>query len=111
MSAEAGACRPNLLDVVNLINLNAVKQQVNEIVMSLVISDDVLKASGLSEGELLLEIVLMLFRQDRISLGKASELLGMHRMQFQKLLAERNICIHYDVTEFREDLKTVHVEQ
>ena len=74
--------------------------------MSLVISDDILKASGLSERELLLEIVLMLFRQDKISLGKASELMGMHRMQFQKLLADRDICIHYDVAEFQEDLKT-----
>ena len=75
--------------------------------MSLVISDDILKASGLSERELLLEIVLMLFRQDKISLGKASELMGMHRMQLQKLLADRDICIHYDVAEFKEDLKTL----
>ena len=51
--------------------------------MSLIISDDIVKASGLSEEELLLEIVLMLFRQDKISLGKASELMGMHRMQFR----------------------------
>jgi predicted HTH domain antitoxin len=75
--------------------------------MSLVISDDIVRASGLSERELLLEIVLMLFREDRISLGKASELMGMHRMQFQKLLDERGICVHYDVLEFQEDLKTL----
>lgn len=73
--------------------------------MSLVISDDLVRASGLSENELFLEIVLMLFRQDKISLGKASELMGMHRMQFQKLLADRDICVHYDVAEFQEDLK------
>jgi predicted HTH domain antitoxin len=73
--------------------------------MSLLISDDLVRASGLSENELFLEIVLMLFRQDKISLGKASELMGMHRMQFQKLLADRGICIHYDVAEFQEDLK------
>ncbi|MGJ3251132.1 MAG: UPF0175 family protein [Elainellaceae cyanobacterium] len=75
--------------------------------MSLVISDDLLKASGLSETELFLEIVLMLFRQDKISLGKASELLGLHRMQFQKLLADRGICVHYDVVEFQDDLKSL----
>ncbi|MDM9384546.1 UPF0175 family protein [Chlorogloeopsis sp. ULAP01] len=46
--------------------------------MSLVISDDLVKASGFSENELFLEIVLMLFRQDKISLGKASELVGLH---------------------------------
>lgn len=75
--------------------------------MSLVISDDIVSASGLSECDLLLEIVLMLFRQDKISLGKASELMGMHRMQFQQLLAERDICVHYDVDEFQEDLKSL----
>jgi predicted HTH domain antitoxin len=75
--------------------------------MSLVISDDLVRASGLSEHELFMEIVLMLFRQDKISLGKASELMGMHRMQFQKLLADRGICVHYDVTEFQEDIKTL----
>ncbi|MDJ0620838.1 MAG: UPF0175 family protein [Calothrix sp. MO_192.B10] len=36
--------------------------------------------NGLSKRGLFLEIVLMLFRQDKISLGKASELMGMHRM-------------------------------
>ncbi|MCZ8191703.1 MAG: UPF0175 family protein, partial [Microcystis sp. LE19-338.1B] len=46
--------------------------------MSLVISDDLVRASGFSENELFLEIVLMLFRQDKISLGKASELVGLH---------------------------------
>ena len=68
--------------------------------MSLIISDDIIKASGLSEREFFIEIVLMLFQQDKISLGKASELLGMHRMQFQKLLADRDLYVHYDVTEF-----------
>jgi len=75
--------------------------------MSLIISDDIIKASGLSEREFFIEIVLMLFQQDKISLGKASELLGMHRMQFQKLLTDRNLYVHYDVAEFQEDLKTL----
>ncbi|KAM3094955.1 UPF0175 family protein [Phormidesmis sp. 146-12] len=32
--------------------------------------------------------------------------MGMHRMQFQKLLDDLGICVHYDVAEFQEDLKT-----
>ena len=66
-----------------------------------------LQASGFSEGELLLEIVIMLFQQDKISLGKASELMGIHRIQFQKLLSDRDICLDYDVADFQEDLKTL----
>ena len=72
--------------------------------MSLVISDDVLTASGLKAEELFLEVVLLLFQQDRLSLGKAAELLDMSQVRFQRIIAERNICIHYDVTEFREDV-------
>ncbi|MDS3860140.1 UPF0175 family protein [Thermosynechococcaceae cyanobacterium BACA0444] len=75
--------------------------------MSLVISEDLAKASGFSENELFLEIVLMLFQQNKISLGKASELVGLHRMQFQKLLADREICVHYDVNDFQDDLDNI----
>lgn len=73
--------------------------------MSLLISDEIVKASGLSESELLLEILILLFRQDKISLGKASELLGVNQIRFQRLLADRGICVHYDVAEFQEDLQ------
>lgn len=73
--------------------------------MSLLISDEIVKASGLSESELLLEILILLFRQDKISLGKASELLGVNQIRFQRLLADRGICVHYDVAEFQEDLR------
>lgn len=44
--------------------------------MSLVIPDEIVKASGMSETELMQEIVLMLFQQKKISIGKASRLLA-----------------------------------
>lgn len=77
--------------------------------MSLLISDDIIRASGLSETDLLLELIILLFQQEKLSLGKASELLGMPQMRFQKLIAERGICVHYDVAEFREDIQ--HLKQ
>ncbi len=73
--------------------------------MSLVISDEIVKASGLSEDELFLEIVLLLFKQDKISLGKAAELLNMSQIRFQRLMADRGICVHYDVAELQEDIQ------
>lgn len=78
--------------------------------MSLVISDEIVKASGWSEDELLLEIVLLLFQQDKISLGKAAELLNMSQFRFQKLISDRGICIHYDVAEFYEDIEQLKSE-
>ena len=73
--------------------------------MSLVISDDVIRASGLSEADLLLEIIILLFQQEKLSLGKASEILGMPQIRFQRLIADRGICVHYDVADFQEDLQ------
>lgn len=72
--------------------------------MGLVISDDVLAASGLKANELFLEVILLLFQKDRLSLGKAAELLEMSQVRFQRLMAERDLCIHYDVAEFQEDI-------
>lgn len=73
--------------------------------MSLVISDEIVKASGLSEEELLLELVLLLFQQDKISLGKAAELLEISQIRFQRLISDRGICVHYDVAELQEDIQ------
>lgn len=75
--------------------------------MSLVIPDDLLKASRMSESELMLEIVLMLFEQEKLTLGKASRLLRLSPLELQRLLASRKICIHYDVQDFRHDLKNL----
>lgn len=73
--------------------------------MTLLISDELIKASGLSENQLLQEIVIMLFQQEKISLGKASEIIGINQIKLQKILAERGICVHYDVAELQEDIQ------
>lgn len=75
--------------------------------MSVVIPDRVLRASGLTEEELLQEIVLMLFQQKKISIGIASNLLNMNLIEFQHLIDSRNICIHYDVEDFQNDVATL----
>ena len=75
--------------------------------MSLVISDDLLRAAHLQADELSREIAVMLFQQDRISLGKARKLAGMSHLDFQALLASRNIPLHYAEAEFEEDVATL----
>jgi predicted HTH domain antitoxin len=75
--------------------------------MSLLISDELVQASGLSESELLKELVLMLFQREKISLGKASRVLGMTQLEFQRLLAQNNLFIHYDVEDLHEDVKSL----
>ncbi|MFM6499019.1 MAG: UPF0175 family protein [Dolichospermum sp.] len=73
--------------------------------MSLVISEDLVQASGLSEKELVLELIILLFERKKISIVKASQLAKMPLLQFQNELALRNINIHYDETDLDVDLK------
>ena len=42
-----------------------------------------------------------------LTLGQASSLAAMSQLEFQRLLASRQITIHYGVAEFEEDLKTL----
>ena len=42
--------------------------------MSVLIPDDILQAAGMSKAELKLEIAIMLFQQEKISIGKARRL-------------------------------------
>lgn len=75
--------------------------------MSIVIPDDILQAANLSEDELLQELALLLFQQNRLTLAQASRLAKLDRISFQQLLASRDIAIHYDVNDFEDDLNTL----
>lgn len=75
--------------------------------MSIVISDQVLQTVQMSEAELLQEIAVMLFQQERFTLGQASRFASMNQLQFQRLLASRQIPLHYDIAELTEDVKSL----
>jgi predicted HTH domain antitoxin len=61
----------------------------------------------MSESELLTEIAILLFEQERFTLGQASRFTKMSQLQFQRLLASRQIPLHYDIAELREDVKSL----
>ena len=58
-----------------------------------------------NQSDWLREIAIVLFQQERISLSRASKIAGMEIMNFQRLLADRGICVHYDVEEFDQDVQ------
>lgn len=72
--------------------------------MSVVIPDETLQAARLSPEELKRELALLLYQQDRLTLGQASQLAAMSQASFQHLLASREIPVHYDEAEFEADL-------
>ncbi|MEB3340831.1 UPF0175 family protein [Okeania sp.] len=77
--------------------------------ITLEIPDEMLQGKGLNEGEWLQEIAIALFQKELITLARASRIARMHQMDFQKLIASRGICIHYDVEEFEQDIR--HLEE
>ncbi|MGB3589175.1 MAG: UPF0175 family protein [Tunicatimonas sp.] len=74
--------------------------------MVITIAEDISRKIGLGEEELLLELAILLFEQERLTLGQASRLAKMHQSQFQKVLAEREISIHYGEIELLRDVET-----
>ena len=75
--------------------------------MSLVIPDEILDTARMSATELAAEIALLLYQREKLTLGQASQFAQMSQLQFQYLLASRQIPVHYDVAEFEADLQTL----
>ncbi len=75
--------------------------------MSVVIPDDILHTTHMSGDELMQEIAILLYQKEKLTLGQASRMAGISQLQFQFLLASRQIPLHYDVAEFESDLKTL----
>ena len=75
--------------------------------MSVVIPDDILQAAKMTEDELRLEVAILLYKQDKISSGKARAWTGLTVIDFQRELARRGLCINYDVEDFQADVKTL----
>lgn len=57
------------------------------------------------QNDWLREIAIALFEQEHISLGRAGKISSMEIMEFQKLLSDRRICVHYDVEELEQDIQ------
>ena len=75
--------------------------------MSLVIPDEILHATRIGATELAQEIAILLYQKEKLKLGQASQFAQLSQLQFQSLLASRQIPIHYDVAELEADLQTL----
>jgi predicted HTH domain antitoxin len=62
----------------------------------------------LSEPEVLVELAVLLYERDKLTLGHAAKLARMDKWAFNDLLADREIPMHYDVKEWEHDLATIH---
>ena len=74
---------------------------------AMTIPDRVLESARMSEPELRLEIAVLLYEKEKLTLAQASRLAEMGRLQFQHLLASRGLLVHYGVEDFEQDLDTL----
>ncbi|MEH1787143.1 UPF0175 family protein [Nostoc sp.] len=75
--------------------------------MNIVIPNEILAATHMTESELKQEIAVMLFQKEKLTLAQASRLAEMNRIAFQHLLASRQIPVHYGVDDFEQDIKNL----
>jgi len=79
--------------------------------VTLQLPKDLLKAIATPETKLETalwqKIVLELYREERISIGKACELLGITKWDFTDLLREKNVPLAYDEDDLEEDLQAL----
>lgn len=68
---------------------------------------DIPDSLELTEADLRTELAVTLFQQERITLGTASQLCGLQQIEFQRLIAARGICVHYDVEDLEQDLESL----
>ncbi len=73
----------------------------------LTIPAEFVRATRLTDFEILLEIAVLLFQKEKLTLGQAARLAGMPQFKFQMLLSSRDIPIHYGIEDYQEDLQTI----
>lgn len=76
--------------------------------MVIYIPDTYLEEARLSEDQVKLELAILLFQQEHLTMAQAARLAGLHRMQMQRELARRKIPIHYGIEELKADMKKMN---
>jgi len=71
------------------------------------VSQEILDSARLTPSELKVEMAVHLYKEGRLSLGKARELADMTLWEFRQLLASRGVSPHYDEAELDEDVVTL----
>jgi predicted HTH domain antitoxin len=75
--------------------------------MRVVLSDTMLETAQISAEEFLQEVAILRYQQKRLTLAQASSLANGERLTFQRLLASRQIAIHYDEHDLETDIQTI----
>lgn len=71
------------------------------------IPDEIIQNKTLSQADWLREVAVSLFQKELITLGTASHIAGMQQLEFQGLLFDRGISLHYDIDDYKADIESL----
>jgi len=72
------------------------------------VPNDFISVSGYSEQDLKVDLAVLLYKRQTVTLARAARWLGMTRLEFQKTLTEHGFPVNYSIKDFETDLKTIH---
>lgn len=75
--------------------------------MVLELPDDLISLTAYTEQDLKVDVAVMLYQRQVLTLARAARCTGLTRLQFQKALADREISINYTVADFEVDMRTL----
>ena len=75
--------------------------------MRVELPDAALEGTGMTPELAKLEVAVALYRDRKVSMGRAARLAGMPRPQFQHELGKRGVTVDYDVEDLHADLETL----
>jgi predicted HTH domain antitoxin len=75
--------------------------------MTIIIPDIIAQQTRFSEREFLLELAVTLFEQEKLTLGSAAALAGLPQPEFQIIVGDRGIEMHYGLEELNRDVETL----
>jgi predicted HTH domain antitoxin len=75
--------------------------------MNVMIPDHCIEGLGLTEEKARRELALGLYADRKVTLGRAARIADIPQHEFQKLLAELGIPLHYNLQDLEADLAMV----
>ena len=75
--------------------------------MILELPDEIFAHKLYSEQELRADIAVMLYQRRQITLARAARWVGLSRLDFQKVLADKKVSINFSIADFKVDLQSL----
>jgi predicted HTH domain antitoxin len=80
---------------------------VNYALMILDVPNEFISITAYTEHDFKVDVAVMLYQRKVVTLARAARWLGMNRLQFQKILADRNVPLNFSLEDLDIDLKTI----